>query len=191
MWVNFWSGELILKLLSWNGDWHQNLRKTVLVDLQCYHVANIDLCNRQKDTVRETDMSYQVILNRSWLFNNMLIPPVMWSNRVCVSIEMLTQTKISKYLKEHMKSHEAELPYKCSLCFKCFLWRSGVKCHKEKDHSKWFNCHTNICFSKYWLFCFMYQSRVEFVVLINILCYVQCSKLVLFLSCFAKCASRL
>ena len=44
-------------------------------------------------------------------------------------------TKLLKYLKEHEKSHDSELPYSCDLCGKRFLWRSGVKRHKEKEHS--------------------------------------------------------
>ena len=43
-------------------------------------------------------------------------------------------TKLVKYLKEHEKSHKKELPYSCNLCGQQFLWRSGVKWHKEKDH---------------------------------------------------------
>ena len=43
-------------------------------------------------------------------------------------------TKLVKYLKEHEKSHKKELPYSCDLCGQRFLWRSGVKRHKEKDH---------------------------------------------------------
>ena len=43
-------------------------------------------------------------------------------------------TKLVKYLKEHEKSHKNELPYSCNLCGQWFLWRSGVKRHKEKDH---------------------------------------------------------
>ena len=103
--MNFCPGELILKLLAWIGEWHQNLsERTLLVQLQCYHVAYVHLFNswreadRQENIVTETGRSYQVILNRSWLFNNMLIPPVMGSNVVRVSTEMLPQTKISKYL---------------------------------------------------------------------------------------------
>ena len=43
-------------------------------------------------------------------------------------------TKLVKYLKEHKKSHKKELPYSCELCGQRFLWRSGVKRHKEKEH---------------------------------------------------------
>ena len=46
-------------------------------------------------------------------------------------------TKLVKYLKEHAKSHvkkNEELPYECSICGERFLWRSGVKCHKDKKH---------------------------------------------------------
>ena len=46
-------------------------------------------------------------------------------------------TKLIKYLKEHEKSHvkkNDELPYKCGICGERFLWRSGVKRHKEKKH---------------------------------------------------------
>ena len=39
-----------------------------------------------------------------------------------------------KYLKEHEKSHKKELPYSCDLCGQRFLWMSGVKRHKEKEH---------------------------------------------------------
>ena len=47
-------------------------------------------------------------------------------------------TKLFKYLKEHEKSHikkNEDLPYACDICGKRFLWRSGVKRHKEKTHS--------------------------------------------------------
>ena len=46
-------------------------------------------------------------------------------------------TKLIKYLKEHEKSHvkkNAQLPYACDICGERFLWRSGVKRHKEKKH---------------------------------------------------------
>ena len=42
-----------------------------------------------------------------------------------------------KYLKEHEKSHlkkDSKLPYECKLCGERFLWRSGLKRHKEKKH---------------------------------------------------------
>ena len=42
-------------------------------------------------------------------------------------------TKLVKYLKKHEKSHKKELPYSCDLCGQRFLWRSGVKRHKEKE----------------------------------------------------------
>ena len=35
-------------------------------------------------------------------------------------------TTLPKYMKEHMKSHGNVLPYKCDICNKRFLWRSGV-----------------------------------------------------------------
>ena len=47
-------------------------------------------------------------------------------------------TKLKKYLKEHEKSHlkkNEELPYACDICGDRFMWRSGVKRHKEKKHS--------------------------------------------------------
>ena len=47
-------------------------------------------------------------------------------------------TKLQKYLKEHEKSHlkkNEELPYACDICGDRFMWRSGVKRHKEKKHS--------------------------------------------------------
>ena len=44
-------------------------------------------------------------------------------------------TKLLKYLKEHEKSNDEELPYACDICGERFLWRSGVKRHKEKKHS--------------------------------------------------------
>ena len=47
-------------------------------------------------------------------------------------------TKLLKYLKEHEKSHikkTEDLPYACDICDERFLWRSGVKRHKEKMHS--------------------------------------------------------
>ena len=46
-------------------------------------------------------------------------------------------TKLIKYLKEHEKSHlkkNQELPYSCDICGDRFMWRSGVKRHKEKKH---------------------------------------------------------
>ena len=43
-------------------------------------------------------------------------------------------TTLNKYLKEHMKSHSKNLPYECNICGKKFLWHSGVKAHKEKEH---------------------------------------------------------
>ena len=46
-------------------------------------------------------------------------------------------TKLIKYLKEHEKSHlkkTDELPYACGICGERFMWRSGVKRHKEKKH---------------------------------------------------------
>ena len=46
-------------------------------------------------------------------------------------------TKLIKYLKEHEKSHlkkNEELPYACGICGERFMWRSGVKRHKEKKH---------------------------------------------------------
>ena len=44
-------------------------------------------------------------------------------------------TTLQKYLKEHKKSHENTLPYSCDICGKRFLWRSGVRAHKIKEHS--------------------------------------------------------
>ena len=47
-------------------------------------------------------------------------------------------TKLRKYLKEHEKSHfkkNEELPYTCDICGDRFMWRSGVKRHKENKHS--------------------------------------------------------
>ena len=46
-------------------------------------------------------------------------------------------TKLIKYLKEHEKSHIKKnevMPYECSICGERFMWRSGVKRHKEKKH---------------------------------------------------------
>ena len=43
-------------------------------------------------------------------------------------------TTLQKYLKEHKKSHEDTLPYSCNICGKRFLWRSGVRAHKTKEH---------------------------------------------------------
>ena len=45
------------------------------------------------------------------------------------------KTTLQKYLKEHMKSHENKLPYPCTICNKRFLWRSGLRAHKQKEHS--------------------------------------------------------
>ena len=42
-------------------------------------------------------------------------------------------TNLPKYLKEHMKSHSTELPYECKICGMCFMWRSSVRRHKEKN----------------------------------------------------------
>ena len=47
-------------------------------------------------------------------------------------------TKLVKYLKEHEKSHlkkDEKLPYECKICSERFLWRSGLKRHREKKHS--------------------------------------------------------
>ena len=46
------------------------------------------------------------------------------------------KTTLLKYLKEHMKSHENKLPYACMICNKRFLWRSGLRAHKQKEHSR-------------------------------------------------------
>ena len=43
-------------------------------------------------------------------------------------------TTLPKYMKEHMKSHANNLLYKCDICHKHFLWRSGVQAHKQKEH---------------------------------------------------------
>ena len=43
---------------------------------------------------------------------------------------------LAKYMKEQMKSHENTLPYKCDICHKRFLWQSGVRAHKQKDHGQ-------------------------------------------------------
>ena len=43
-------------------------------------------------------------------------------------------TTLPKYMKEHMKSHENKLPYQCNICHKRFLWRSGVRAHKQCEH---------------------------------------------------------
>ena len=43
-------------------------------------------------------------------------------------------TTLPKYMKEHMKSHGNVLPHKCDICNKRFLWRSGVRAHKQKEH---------------------------------------------------------
>ena len=51
----------------------------------------------------------------------------------CDKCESFT-TQLRKYWKEHMKGHEAVLPYACSLCVKCFLYRQQVSHHKAKDH---------------------------------------------------------
>ena len=47
-------------------------------------------------------------------------------------------TKLIKYLKEHEKSHlkkTDKLPYECKICGDRFLWRSGLKRHRDKKHS--------------------------------------------------------
>ena len=44
-------------------------------------------------------------------------------------------TTLPKYMKEHMKSHSNVLPYQCDICNKRFLWRSGVRAHKQKEHA--------------------------------------------------------
>ena len=43
-------------------------------------------------------------------------------------------TRLHKYWKEHMKGHEAVLPYACSVCEKYFLYQQQVSRHKAKDH---------------------------------------------------------
>ena len=45
------------------------------------------------------------------------------------------KTTLQKYLKEHMKSHDNTLPYPCNLCNKRFLWRSGLRAHRIKEHA--------------------------------------------------------
>ena len=44
-------------------------------------------------------------------------------------------TNLKKYMNEHMKSHNTVLPYKCDICNKRFMWRSGVRPHKQKEHT--------------------------------------------------------
>ena len=44
-------------------------------------------------------------------------------------------TSLQKYLNEHKKYHSNTLPYACNICGKRFLWRSGVRAHKIKEHS--------------------------------------------------------
>ena len=47
-------------------------------------------------------------------------------------------TKLMKYLKEHEKSHlkkDGKLPYECKLCGERFLWRLGLKRHRENKHA--------------------------------------------------------
>ena len=43
-------------------------------------------------------------------------------------------THLQKYWKEHMKGHEAVLPYACSVCGKRFLYRQQLSRHKARDH---------------------------------------------------------
>ena len=44
------------------------------------------------------------------------------------------KTYLKKYWKENMKGHDDILPYACSICKKCFLYRQQVSRHKAKDH---------------------------------------------------------
>ena len=42
----------------------------------------------------------------------------------------------TKYLKEHMKVHVEDLPFKCSLCGERFKWRSSCKIHMQAKLTK-------------------------------------------------------
>ena len=44
------------------------------------------------------------------------------------------ETKFKKYLKEHQRVHEDDLPYKCEKCGKGFKWRSSVRNHRKNAH---------------------------------------------------------
>ena len=43
-------------------------------------------------------------------------------------------TAAKKQLKEHQKSHSDDHPCKCKICDKGFHYRSGLKCHHDKEH---------------------------------------------------------
>ena len=53
----------------------------------------------------------------------------------CKHCESFT-THLKKYWKEHIKGHEAILPYACPICQKQFLYRQQVSRHKAKEHKK-------------------------------------------------------
>ena len=46
--------------------------------------------------------------------------------------KFVTATK--KQLKEHQKKHSDDFPYECKICNKGFQYRSGLKCHCDKDY---------------------------------------------------------
>ena len=46
--------------------------------------------------------------------------------------KFVTATK--KQLKEHQKKHSDDYLYECKICNMGFQYRSGLKCHHDKDH---------------------------------------------------------
>ena len=44
------------------------------------------------------------------------------------------ETNLKKYLKEHQRVHEDDLPYKCEKCGKGFKWRSSARNHRKNAH---------------------------------------------------------
>ena len=54
----------------------------------------------------------------------------------CLHCDKFT-TNTDKYLKEHIKSvHSKQLPYKCTKCERCFMYRQQRKRHLSNDHKK-------------------------------------------------------
>ena len=44
------------------------------------------------------------------------------------------KTATKKQLKEHQKHHYDDFLYECKTCHKGFHYRSGLKCHRDKEH---------------------------------------------------------
>ena len=46
------------------------------------------------------------------------------------------KTATKKQLKEHQKRHYDDFLYECKTCHQGFHYRSGLKCHRDKEHKK-------------------------------------------------------